>query len=90
MDQTTAPKAPTDPAAGQLRVTLDHTDDVQPPTIPATEAHKRIANSLSETSFYRAINRGDIPAIKIGGRWLVLREPFEALLRGEEVSPSQH
>jgi excisionase family DNA binding protein len=30
----------------------------------------------------RAIRAGKIQAIRVGRRWLVLREPFEKMLRG--------
>ena len=34
-------------------------------------------------SFYLALSNGRIPAIKIGRRYYIVRDKFEALLRGE-------
>jgi predicted DNA-binding transcriptional regulator AlpA len=42
------------------------------------------ALGLGKYATYGAAERGDFPgAIRIGGRWLVLREPFERVLKGE-------
>jgi excisionase family DNA binding protein len=38
---------------------------------------------VSRATAYRGAARGDIPAIRVGSRILILREPFEQLLRGE-------
>ena len=38
---------------------------------------------ISAASAYRAAHSGDLPVIRIRGRILVLREPFERLLRGD-------
>lgn len=37
---------------------------------------------LGRNQTYEAVRRGDIPAIRIGHRWLVLAEPFDAMLSG--------
>jgi excisionase family DNA binding protein len=38
---------------------------------------------ISEAATYRAANAGQIPALKVGNRILVLREPFMRLLKGQ-------
>ena len=48
-------------------------------TIGIAEAARRLGLTAKATR--RAAVLGDIPAIRIGRRWLVLREPFEGLLR---------
>lgn len=48
-------------------------------TIGIAEAARRLG--LTPKATRRAALSGEIPAIKIGRRWLVLREPFEGLLR---------
>jgi excisionase family DNA binding protein len=50
------------------------------------EAARRLG--LSEKTVHRAIRRGEITAIRIGRRSLVLREPFEELLRGRGGDPT--
>jgi len=42
---------------------------------------------LCGLTVYKAAERGDIPTIRIGRRILVLREPFERMLQGEEATP---
>jgi excisionase family DNA binding protein len=42
---------------------------------------------LSKNSVYQAAHRGEIPGcVRIGGRYLVRREPFERWLAGNEVA----
>jgi hypothetical protein len=42
------------------------------------------ALGIGKNATYEAAERGDIAgAIRMGGRWLVLRDPFERMLRGE-------
>jgi len=55
--------------------------NANPRTISIPEAAAMLGISLSAT--YRAVSRGDfpVPVIQIGGRRLILRDPFEALLR---------
>jgi excisionase family DNA binding protein len=40
-------------------------------------------------SVVRKIKRGDIPAVKVGVKWLIRREDVEALLQPEEARPCQ-
>jgi excisionase family DNA binding protein len=40
---------------------------------------------IGRNQAYDAVRRGDIPAIKIGGRWLVLRVPFQRMLDGVDT-----
>jgi excisionase family DNA binding protein len=41
---------------------------------------------ISPGSTYRAAHIGEIPAIRLGGRMLVLREPFIRMLKGRQMS----
>jgi excisionase family DNA binding protein len=41
---------------------------------------------ISSGSTYRAAHTGEIPAIRLGGRMLVLREPFIRMLNGNQMS----
>lgn len=50
------------------------------------EAGRRLG--LGKSGTYEAAHRGDIPVIRMGGRFLVLREPFERMLRGETLQPA--
>jgi len=44
------------------------------------------ALGLGKDATYQAAEKGEITgAIRIGSRWLVLRDPFEKMLRGEPV-----
>jgi excisionase family DNA binding protein len=54
---------------------------VPPATCSIQEACERLGISRNV-----AARRGDLPAIKMGKRVLVLREPFERMLRGEKVT----
>ena len=56
-----------------------------PRTASVTEASQLLG--LSKATVYRAIHAGDIPAIRIGGRLLVLRAHLERMLRGEHQPP---
>jgi excisionase family DNA binding protein len=49
--------------------------------ISVDEAGERIG--LSRTSIWRAVNAGEIPSIRIGGRVLIPLGPLERLLAGE-------
>lgn len=53
-------------------------------TLTVPEAGKKLG--ISRNAAYDAAKRGDLPVIKIGKRVLVLREPFERMLRGEKVA----
>ncbi len=50
-------------------------------TLSVREAAARLGVSLP--TLYAAIRSGQVPALRIRGRVLVLRKPFERLLRGE-------
>ena len=51
----------------------------QAETILVTEAARRLG--ISRALAYRAAARGDLPAIRVGGRVLILRAEFERLLK---------
>ena len=50
-------------------------------TLTIKEAAVTLGVSLS--SAYEAAQKGQIPAIRIGGRWLVLKGKFQKMLAGE-------
>ncbi len=52
-------------------------------TLTVLEASRRLGLSLGVA--YRAANAGEIPAVRIGGRILVLRRPLDRLLSGDSV-----
>jgi excisionase family DNA binding protein len=54
-------------------------------TLSLPEAAARLGISLKAAR--RAAQRGEIAAIQIGRRWLVLREPLEAMLRSAKGDP---
>ena len=45
----------------------------------------RAVLGLGRNAVYEAVRRGEIPAIRIGGRWLVPRASLERLLRGQST-----
>lgn len=54
-----------------------------PATLPVPEAARRLG--ISRAAAYRAARAGEIPVIRIGGRILVLRQPFDELLQGGQI-----
>lgn len=50
-------------------------------TITVAEAAKALKIGINQA--YEAVEQKKIPAMRIGRRWLVLRVPFERMLRGE-------
>ncbi len=69
--------------------TLQNELDTSPSTPPATdcqtitidEAAKQLGVSRSQA--YVAAEKGEIPTIRIGSRWLVLKAKFQKMLAGE-------
>lgn len=55
-------------------------------TLDMAEAAARLGISLR--AGYRAAERGELPVVRIGGRVLVLRAPFEKLISGEDLQRS--
>jgi excisionase family DNA binding protein len=49
------------------------------------EAARRLG--VGKNQAYQAARYGQIPVIRIGKRILVLRKPFERMLRGDEFTP---
>jgi excisionase family DNA binding protein len=64
----------------------DYTNDkaAAAPVMTVDEAAKILR--LGRVQAYRAVARGEIPHINIGRRILVLREPLERMLRGEDAA----
>jgi len=57
-------------------------------TVPYTEIVRRL--NISRATAYKAARRGDLPSVRISGRLIVLREPFERLMRtGSASGPSE-
>ncbi len=50
-------------------------------TYSVEEAGARLG--LGRSAAYAAVKRGDIPALRIGGKWIVPHVLLEQLLRGE-------
>jgi len=46
-------------------------------TYEVTEARDRIG--LSRNAFYKAVSVGEIPSVRIGGKILIPKKPFDAL-----------
>jgi excisionase family DNA binding protein len=59
---------------------FEHFDLADRGTLSLDEAAKRLG--LSVRAVRRAIATGEIQAIRIGRRWLVLRSPLEQMLAG--------
>ena len=57
-------------------------EPAQRETLTMREAADTLGVSLS--SAYEAAQKGQIPAIRIGGRWLVLKGKFQKMLAGEK------
>ena len=55
--------------------------------VTMAEVGERLGVSIR--SAYRAVAQGDVPTFRIGRRWFVPREAFEALLRGDRVMPGR-
>jgi len=45
------------------------------------------ASGLSRSTLYVLISRNDLPAVKIGGRRLILREDLEQFLQSKRAQP---
>ena len=52
----------------------------EPKTQSVDDAAKALG--IGRNQAYEAVRRGEIPAIRIGKRWLVLREPLKRMLGG--------
>ena len=52
----------------------------EPKTLSIDDTAKELGIGRNQT--YEAARRGEIPAIRIGKRWLVLREPLKRMLEG--------
>jgi excisionase family DNA binding protein len=51
-------------------------------TMSAVEAARRLG--IGKSSLYEALARGEVPGLRIGGRWVVPRARFERFINGEE------
>jgi excisionase family DNA binding protein len=51
-------------------------------TLTVDEAGQRLG--ISRNHAYEAVRRGELPALRIGHRWLILAGPFERMLSGEQ------
>ena len=52
--------------------------------LSVTEAMKRL--NVSKASFYRAVNRGDLTIIKLGGRTLVHPDDLNSIINASRVT----
>jgi len=55
------------------------------PTMTVDQAATRL--NIGRNQAYEAARTGQIPVMRIGKRYLVLREPLERMLRGEGPAP---
>lgn len=56
-------------------------------TLSVDEAHERIGKrNISRGGFYAAINRGEVPNIRLGKRILIPRQAFERWLDAAGVA----
>lgn len=62
--------------------TKKQTDDSE--TISVSETKQRLGIGLNQV--YAAIHRGEIPAIKIGGRYRVLTAPLDKMVGKTEAA----
>jgi len=44
---------------------------------------------LSRSSMYEAVRSGSVPAIRVGGRWLISKVQLERFLSGEKCQPAR-
>ena len=70
---------------GRLNVTEDvsMSKTVMKLTMTVPQAAKRLG--IGRNAAYQAVRRGEIPAIRVGGRILVPKRAFDDLLRGRAV-----
>jgi excisionase family DNA binding protein len=64
------------------RKTRMQTRPMRAETMSAVEAARRLG--IGKSSLYEALARGEVPGIRIGGRWVVPRARFERFINGEE------
>lgn len=62
--------------------TKKQTDDSE--TISVIEAKRRLGIGINQT--YQAIRRGEIQAIRLGGRWRVLTAPLNKMVGKTEAA----
>jgi excisionase family DNA binding protein len=55
-------------------------------TMSAAEAARRLG--IGKSSLYEALARGEVPGLRIGGRWVVPRARFERFMNGDEPAPA--
>lgn len=66
------------------RKTRTQTRQTRAETMPAVEAARRLG--IGKSTLYEALARGEVPGLRIGGRWVVPRARFERYINGEEPS----
>ncbi len=52
----------------------------QPATMTADEALRVLGKCISRSSFYNAINRGEVPHLRLGKRIIIPRHAFDKWL----------
>lgn len=59
-------------------------------TAPATMTAREVAalTGLSVASVYRGLARGEIPAVRVGARWIIYRARIEQWLADARVTAS--
>jgi excisionase family DNA binding protein len=77
---------------GESQERMDQMDQIDnmalPVTMSADEAHEAIGGKavISKSTFYAAINKGQIPHLRLGKRILIPRAAFMAWLAGAHIS----
>jgi excisionase family DNA binding protein len=64
------------------RKTRIQTRQMRAETMPAVEAARRLG--IGKSTLYEALARGEVPGLRIGGRWVVPRARFERFINGDE------
>jgi excisionase family DNA binding protein len=62
----------------------DRKDSPDKPTISVDEAHQLLGgdDAISRGAFYQAVNRGEVPHLKLGKRLLIPRAAFLKWMEG--------
>lgn len=61
--------------------------DRQSATMTADEALLMLGKCISRASFYNAINRGEVPHLRLGKRILIPRAAFDRWLESAGIRP---
>jgi excisionase family DNA binding protein len=57
---------------------------LQEPVVSIDELQRRLG--LGRMAVYRGLRRGDIPSLRIGGRYVISRAMFERFIEGAQIA----